>query len=446
MAGEGDRVPLVLRHLVGVARRIDQRSQQLLADAFHRVRIEARLAEGELQQLRRLVAVLGERLEVSVEGVLCLLVVHAHGQILHALLEVARFEVAGAFIEHGGDEVGEPFLAERVLRAAALEGEAHGHHRHCMLFDQPGLDAAGALHGLDFHGVCGKAQAGEECHGKRSERGGDRRRAESGARGRRARRAGGDHSMTFLHIGDHERECATGCSTGGACLLGVLRLRQQPAGHRAAGVEIVLRRLLDVVGGDFGERCRPAFDVGRRAADGDRPAVAAGEVGLVVALVDVVGEQRLLGALELERGDAVLADVVEHAVDGVFDRLQVAAARYRVERDGAGIQVVARVVAAGRRRDLVLDDELAIEAAGRAVGEDLHQADRALRLRPACRSRSSAPRSSGGTRHCRRAGPSASGGERKCAAAPAGASACRPPGLPGSCRRSLRRDASPHRR
>ncbi len=194
MAGEGDRVPLVLRHLVGIARRIDERGQQLLADALHRVLIEARLAEGELQQLGRLVAVLGERLEVAVEGVLGLLVVHAHGQILHALLEVARFEIAGAFVEHGGDEVGEPFLAERVLRAAALEGEAHGHHRHRVLLDQPGLDAAGALHGLDFHGVCRKAQAGEECHGKRGERGGDRRRAKSGARGRRAQGAGGDHS------------------------------------------------------------------------------------------------------------------------------------------------------------------------------------------------------------------------------------------------------------
>ena len=109
----------------------------------------------ELQELGGLVAVGRERLEVAVEGVLGLLVAHAHGEILHALLELARGKIAGALVEHGGDEVGEAFLADGVLRAAALEGEAHRHHRHGVLLDEPGLDAAGALDGLDFHGVCG---------------------------------------------------------------------------------------------------------------------------------------------------------------------------------------------------------------------------------------------------------------------------------------------------
>ena len=56
----------------------------------------------------------------------------------------SRVEVAGAFVHHGGDEVGDAFLARGILRIAALEGEAQGQERHVVLLDEPGLDAAGA--------------------------------------------------------------------------------------------------------------------------------------------------------------------------------------------------------------------------------------------------------------------------------------------------------------
>ena len=159
---EGQRIPLVLRDLVGVAGGVDEAGDELLADALDRVGLEVRLVERELEELGGVVAVCGECLEVAVEGVLGLLVAHAHGDILHALLELARGKIAGALVQHGRDEIGEAFLADRVLRAAAVEGEAHGHHRHRVLLDEPGLDAAGALDSLNFHGVCGRARCGKE--------------------------------------------------------------------------------------------------------------------------------------------------------------------------------------------------------------------------------------------------------------------------------------------
>ena len=46
-----------------------------------------------------------------------------------------------------------PSLPIGILRAAAVEHEAHGHQRHAVLLDQPGLDAAGTFDTLDLHGV-----------------------------------------------------------------------------------------------------------------------------------------------------------------------------------------------------------------------------------------------------------------------------------------------------
>ena len=78
---------------------------------------------------------------------------HAEGKLLHALLELVRVELARAFVHHGGEEIGDAFLAGGILRAAALEDEAQRDERHCVLLHEPRIDAAGALDLLDLHGV-----------------------------------------------------------------------------------------------------------------------------------------------------------------------------------------------------------------------------------------------------------------------------------------------------
>ena len=100
MAGEGHRLPLVGGDAVGVARGVGEAGQDLAAHAVHRVRIEARLADRQRQQCGGLVAVLGQRLEAAVEGIARILEAHAHGDLLHALLELLGGEVAGALVEH----------------------------------------------------------------------------------------------------------------------------------------------------------------------------------------------------------------------------------------------------------------------------------------------------------------------------------------------------------
>src|SRR5262249_51537766 len=84
--------------------------------------------------------------------------------------ELLGVEVAGAFIEHGGQEIREALFAFRVLRVAAVEGVAQRDQRHAVLLHQPRRDAAGTLDLLDLHGLClaewdekrGRKQAREE--------------------------------------------------------------------------------------------------------------------------------------------------------------------------------------------------------------------------------------------------------------------------------------------
>ena len=68
-----------------------------------------------------------------------------------ALLEGDGIELARALVHHGRDEVGEAFLALRVLGGAAAEGKAHGDEGVVVALDEPSLDAAGARDALDLH-------------------------------------------------------------------------------------------------------------------------------------------------------------------------------------------------------------------------------------------------------------------------------------------------------
>ena len=59
-----------------------------------------------------------------------------------------------------------------------------------------------------------------------------------------------------------------------------------------------------------------------RHAERQTAAVAPGERFLAVELVDELGDELLLGALQLGLGDAVLAQVVHDAVDALLDLVE----------------------------------------------------------------------------------------------------------------------------
>ena len=194
MALKGNRVPFVEGDFFGIAGRIGQGRLQLLADALHRIRIETRSVDGELQELGGLVTVGRKRLEIPVKRVLGILVAHAHGDLLHALLKLPGLQIACALIQHRGEKISETFVAGRILRTPTLEGKAHGHHGHGMLLDKPGLDAAGTLYGLDFHSVCRPAERGDNGE----DQGGKRHcRQSPQLRGPCAEPTIKDHGMTF---------------------------------------------------------------------------------------------------------------------------------------------------------------------------------------------------------------------------------------------------------
>ncbi len=153
MLGECRAPPLAAGELIGIGRFPPKAGEFLLAHALDRVRIEARAGQRQPQQFKGLVTMLVERAQRPAEIVAANLETHFDGVTLEALMERLGIEVAGTLVEHGREEVGEPLPAQRVLGAAAFEGEAHRDQRHTVLFDQPSLDPAGAFDTLDFHCV-----------------------------------------------------------------------------------------------------------------------------------------------------------------------------------------------------------------------------------------------------------------------------------------------------
>ncbi len=116
------------------------------------------------RQLDGLGAVLRQRLEVAVEGIAAVLEAHAHGERFHALLNVPASRSPAPSSSMAVRKLATPSLPVGVLRVAALEGELHREQRIVVRFDEPGLDAAGALDYLDFHSVCGPCRGGKgEC-------------------------------------------------------------------------------------------------------------------------------------------------------------------------------------------------------------------------------------------------------------------------------------------
>ena len=119
------------------------------ADAVDRRGVEARLLHRQRQQVERLVALFGQHAHRAVDRVAAGAEAHLGAGIVELRLEGVAVEIAGAFVEQAGHQLGQPFLAGRVLRGAALEGEADRDDRHRIVLDQPGGDALVALDLLD---------------------------------------------------------------------------------------------------------------------------------------------------------------------------------------------------------------------------------------------------------------------------------------------------------
>ena len=161
---KGEAIPGERRHGLGVVLVEFQPGQNLRAHALDRILIETRFGQREPQEIEHLVLVGGERLQACEHDVAARVEIHAHGKSLLALLKGDRTERAGALVHHGGDEIGEAFLALRVLGGTAAEGKAHGDQRVGVTFDKPSLDAARADDALDLHVAnlsCGSARNDE---------------------------------------------------------------------------------------------------------------------------------------------------------------------------------------------------------------------------------------------------------------------------------------------
>ena len=101
-------------------------------------------------------------------------------------------------------------------------------------------------------------------------------------------------------------------------------------------------------------------------------AVPACERRLAVLVEDHVGDHARLGARELLGADALLDELGKHRVERFFELGQGdAGPRARVEAEARRIERRALVPAAGAGGDALLHHQGAIEAAGRAVAEDL---------------------------------------------------------------------------
>ncbi len=158
---KGQAIPGQRRHRLRVVLVEFQPGQDLGAHALDRVLIEPRLGEGQPHQIEHLVLVGRKRRDIAKHDVAAGIEIHPHGEPLLALLKADGIELAGALIHHGGDEIGEPFLALRVLRRAATEGEPHGDEGIGVALDEPGFDAAGAddplyLHAGNLSRRCGR--------------------------------------------------------------------------------------------------------------------------------------------------------------------------------------------------------------------------------------------------------------------------------------------------
>ena len=140
-------------HGVRVLRLALEARHDLSAHTRDRLFLEARLVDREAQQLEAVVERARQRLEMAREMVAIGPETKVHRQILDSAMEGARVVGPSALIENAGEQRGQPLLALRVLRGAAAGRKLHRDQGHGVALDEPGLDAAGALHALHSFGA-----------------------------------------------------------------------------------------------------------------------------------------------------------------------------------------------------------------------------------------------------------------------------------------------------
>ena len=113
----------------------------LPAHPLDRVGVEARRGQRQMQQVERLVAVLVERAQRAAEIVAADAEAELDGVVFQPLVIGLAVEIAGAFVEQVGGEIGGAGLVGGVLAGAAVKGVIERDQRHRLLAHQPGLDA-----------------------------------------------------------------------------------------------------------------------------------------------------------------------------------------------------------------------------------------------------------------------------------------------------------------
>ncbi len=137
MAGIKGRSPFLCGHRIGIPLAGHDAGHHLGADAVDRRLIEAWFLNGEPEQVEGLVLAVREHAHGAVDAVACLPEPHLGPSIVQPGLERLAIEVAGAFVEQPGHQVGQPLLAGRVLRTTTVESELDVDDRHRIVFDQP---------------------------------------------------------------------------------------------------------------------------------------------------------------------------------------------------------------------------------------------------------------------------------------------------------------------
>ena len=143
----------LLRDPVRVVDPRGKAGQNLGADTFDGPGIETRLGHGEPQQVKGLVAVAAERLQVAGKLVERGTEGQGDGLVCEPPLEGFRVKFTRPLVQQTRHQFRQPLLARRIGRRAAGKHEAGGDDRQGPVFHQPGFDPAGADDTLDVEGA-----------------------------------------------------------------------------------------------------------------------------------------------------------------------------------------------------------------------------------------------------------------------------------------------------
>ena len=112
MGSESRVHPDVAGNCLRILRITLDRKQDLPAHLLERRGIEARLGQREPQEIESAVAIAGQRLQRAAEAVEPGVEGQLHREVVLAGLEGIGVEIAGAFVEHAGEEMASPGLSD----------------------------------------------------------------------------------------------------------------------------------------------------------------------------------------------------------------------------------------------------------------------------------------------------------------------------------------------